>query len=159
MKIVYAHEHPVSLPEHSIFLAGPSPREPSDYNWRPEALSILKKMEYPGTVYVPLPRSGEWLSDYDAQVDWELQYLEASRVIVFWVPRDLKHLPGFTTNIEFGLFVRSGKVVLGYPENAPKMRYLHRLADKYKVPVCCGTPDNRLWCTLLTAAKLGDRLS
>jgi hypothetical protein len=127
MEVIYAHEHPVSRPGLSIFLAGPSPRGNSDYDWRPEALDCLSSASFAGTVYVPLPRNGLYLPDYDhnAQVDWELKYLEDCDAIAFWIPRDVLKLPGFTTNVEFGLFVRTGKIVLGYPLEAQKMKYLH----------------------------------
>ena len=42
---------------------------------------------------------------------------------------------GFITNIEFGLHCRSGKVLLGYPPAAPKMRYLQILAGACNIPV------------------------
>ena len=42
---------------------------------------------------------------------------------------------GFTTNVEYGLFVKSGKIILGYPPRAQKMKYLDHLARKYNVPV------------------------
>ena len=51
------------------------------------------------------------------------------------MPRDLKMLPGFTSNVEFGEWMKSGKVILGYPEGAPKMRYLHMKANTYDIPV------------------------
>jgi hypothetical protein len=58
-------------------------------------------------------------------------------VVAFWVPRNLKDMPGFTTNVEFGLFVDSSfqVVFLGYPKNAEKMRYLQWHADRCHVPV------------------------
>lgn len=138
MEIVYAHEHSrfEMFQRHSIFLAGPSPREEGQYNWRPEAIDALRYKGYRGTIFVPLPRDGTWRPDYDAQVDWELEHLDRASVIAFWIPRDLRNLPGFTTNVEFGLFARSGKIILGYPEQSPKMRYLHHVARKYKVPIC-----------------------
>jgi|SRR3989344_1151081 len=135
MEIIYAHERPADLSGPSIFLAGPSPRGSEDHNWRPWALDRLSLMGFAGTVYVPLPRDGKWLENYDAQVDWELDHLEAARVIVFWVPRDLVHLPGFTTNVEFGLFAQSGKCVFGYPKVAVKVRYLHRVAERFNIPI------------------------
>ena len=55
-------------------------------------------------------------------------------VIVFWIPRDLDTLPGFTTNIEWGAWHRSGKVVLGAPPDAPKMRYLAANAEVHHIP-------------------------
>jgi 8-oxo-dGTP pyrophosphatase MutT (NUDIX family) len=71
-------------------------------------------------------------------VEWENEGLNQADVIVFWIPRDLKKLPGFTTNVEFGLWVKSGKVILGCPDNCPnpeRNRYLKELAIKYNVPI------------------------
>ena len=55
-------------------------------------------------------------------------------LIIFWVPRELEKMPAFTTNIEFGQWMNSGKVVLGYPEDAEKMRYMQYKADRIVVP-------------------------
>ncbi len=137
MNIVYAQEDYEVTSQSSIFLAGPSPRGKSEYNWRPEAIEILKERGFSGDVFVPLPRDGEYTGDfdYDSQIDWELKYLNLAKVIVFWIPRDVQNLPGFTTNVEFGMFLKSGKIILGYPEGAPKMRYLHYVAEKNNVQV------------------------
>lgn len=137
MNIIYAHENPSIISHDSIFLAGPSPRGNNEYDWRPEALEILKNENFSGDVYVPLPRDNKFKGDfdYDSQIEWELKYLEASKVIIFWIPRDIQNLPGFTTNVEFGMFLKSGKIVLGYPSDAPKMRYLKYVAEKNNVLV------------------------
>lgn len=134
LELIYAHEtwnenHP------SIFLAGPSPRNAEHYNWRPEAVRLLQELHFDGAVFIPLPRDGDWLDDYDAQIIWELEYLRRAKAIAFWIPRDKENLPAFTTNVEFGMFAKSGKIVLGYPANAIKMRYLHKIADIEGVPV------------------------
>lgn len=135
MKILYAHEFLEEIPAQSIFLAGPSPRDVNHYNWRPEALQILESIDFSGTVFVPLPRSGEWPNDYNAQIEWELKHLEIASVVAFWVPRDLEILPAFTTNVEFGMYLKSGKIVLGFPKGAPKMSYMKYVAEKYQVSV------------------------
>ncbi|GMQ95270.1 MAG: hypothetical protein BMS9Abin13_383 [Patescibacteria group bacterium] len=135
MKIVYAHEKPNSVPSQSIFLAGPSPRDEDHYDWRPTALEILENMGFRGNVFVPLPRDGQWAPNYDSQVEWELTYLEVASVIVFWIPRDLDTLPAFTTNVEFGMYVKSGKIILGFPKDAPKMRYLAYVGKKNSIPI------------------------
>jgi hypothetical protein len=135
VEVVYAYETPEGDLSQSIFLAGPSPREEHHPNWRPQALKILEGLGFEGTVFVPLPRDGVWSQDYGEQVEWELEYLgEASR-IVFWIPRDLEMLPGFTTNVEFGMYASSEKVVLGFPKGTPHMRYLAYLAGRNEVPV------------------------
>ena len=134
MEVVYAHEEQPKPAKQSLFLAGPSPRNPGDPNWRPRALTLLAE-RFKGTVFVPLPRNGQWLPDYDAQIEWELRHLTSASVIAFWIPRDLKTLPGFTTNVEFGMYLKSGKIVLGSPPETPKMRYLESVARGNGVPV------------------------
>lgn len=134
MQVVYAPEQPPSQFSKSIFLAGPSPRDPSNPNWRPAALRALEDMGYDGVVFVPLPRNGDWSYGYDAQVEWENTHLNMADVVVFWVPRS-KELPALTTNVEFGMFYDSGKAILGYPEDATQMRYLAHHGRLEYVPV------------------------
>lgn len=131
MKPVFALE---PLPK-SIFLAGPTPRDEDTSSWRPEALEILKALNFEGSVYVPEQADWSKHDHYDQQVAWEWEALSISTVVVFWVPRELKAMPAFTTNVEFGLMIASGKCLLGYPEGAPKMRYLHQLAARHGAPV------------------------
>lgn len=125
----------------SIFLAGPTPRQATSANpcpaptWRPHALAVLHELGFNGSVYVP--ESENWLphNDYDGQVPWEWEALNLSTVVVFWVPRTLDDMPAFTTNVEFGNLAASGKVVLGFPEQASKMKYLAKLAERHGIPV------------------------
>jgi hypothetical protein len=136
MQVVYARQDPTSAAPPGLFLAGPTPRSPEVLSWRPNALQLLDALLFPGTVFVPEnPGPGGLSTSYEEQVRWEWACLERADAIVFWVPRELKTLPGFITNIEFGLYCRSGKVLLGYPPAAPKMRYLHLLAGAWNVPI------------------------
>lgn len=148
MQVIYATEAAPATVTQSIFLAGPSPRGAADLNWRPEALAILERLGFSGTVFVPLPRNGDWPTQYDDQVSWELRHLNMADVIAFWVPRDKERLPAFTTNVEYGLFINSGKCVLGFPPTAPHMRYLASLAKDRAVPV-----HDNLEATLRTAVE------
>ena len=124
------------FPERSIFLAGPTYRDgqvknPLERSWRKQAIDYLAKKKFSGTIYAPEP----FLGDYKKQIQWETAHLEKANVILFWIPRDLKMLPGFTTNIEFGEYLNSGKIILGYPKGAPKMKYLEYRARGHRVPV------------------------
>lgn len=143
MEIVYAGE---AMPEKitkTIFLAGPTPRNRDEVSsWRPEAIETLKELGYDGVVFVPELRNPTKGHNYDTQVEWEEEMLNAADCIVFWVPRDLSHdtnnypkMAALTTNVEWGVWSDSGKVVLGYPENADKVGYLKYYADKHNVPV------------------------
>jgi hypothetical protein len=128
MRVCYA---PQPLPsfesETSIFLVGPTPREAAVPSWRPEALSILERLGFQGTVLVPEPQDGNWPKSFLEQVEWEHQGLEAASTlgcVAAWVPRELEKMPGFTTNVEFGLYVGCGRFVYGRPQGAPHTGYL-----------------------------------
>ena len=71
----------------------------------------------------PLPR----LID---QVEWENFGTENCSKIVFWIPRKLDTMPAFTTNVEFGRYVGSGKCMYGRPDDSEKNRYLDWLYKK-----------------------------
>jgi hypothetical protein len=139
MRVVYALE-PL---RQSIFLAGPTPRAANVKSWRPEAITKLAELGFLGEVFIP--EASDWgpHDQYDAQVHWEWEALKQASVIVFWVPREIETMPAFTTNVEFGDWVKSGKVILGAPSDAPKMNYLRMLANKYNVP-CFDTLDETL---------------
>ncbi|MEU1327237.1 nucleoside 2-deoxyribosyltransferase domain-containing protein [Streptomyces microflavus] len=126
----------------SVFLAGPTP-DPSNPvpSWRPAALKILTDL-WAGpqtlTVLSPESRNGTRAARYEDQVDWETAARASADAILFWIPRDLKTMPGMTTNVEFGLDVTSGKAVLGCPPNCPnpeRNRYLIYVARRHNVPV------------------------
>ena len=117
----------------TIFLAGPTLRN-SDYardSWRAEAVEMLKALGFEGTVYIPEFTDIEAMKNFDEekQTRWEWEALANSSIIVFWVPRNNTDLPGFTTNIEFGRYITMcpDKVVLGYPPEATKMKYMDML--------------------------------
>jgi len=120
----------------SIFLAGPTPRATNVESWRPRAIDLLHSMKFDGQVIVPERRSWE-LGFYGYQVEWEFVGLENCTKIVFWIPRDLETMPAFTTNVEFGRYVDSGRIIYGRPIDAPKTRYLDWLYTKMtgKLPI------------------------
>lgn len=145
MHIVYAHETPPYKYSSSLFLAGGSLRkEQEGESWRKDALQILQDIGYNGVVFVPENRDGKFHEDFNhsEQVAWENKHLEMADCILFWVPRDLStdkkgniNLPCFTTNIEWGMYYNTGKVILSYPEDAEKMAYMQFQADKHNIPV------------------------
>ena len=136
MNVVYSRQPLPDVIEKSIFLAGPTPRSADFPSWRPEALKILEELGYDGTIFVPEEGDGGALEEYDKdhQIAWETEMLGLADCVVFWVPRDLKDMPAFTTNIEWGIWMRSGKVVFGAPKGSPKMNYFNWTARKYGIP-------------------------
>jgi hypothetical protein len=155
---------PIFVPEAvpfdgpSIFLAGPTPRSYEVKSWRPEALRLLESFE--GAVYLPEKRSGGTSHSYDDQIQWETDALTAASCIMFWVPRELEpdqngypRMGALTTNVEFGMWMRSGKVILGYPPRAEKMSYLAWHARKEAI-----TMSHNLTDTIRLAMKLAREL-
>jgi hypothetical protein len=124
MHLVYALEPLPDPAFSSLFLAGPTPRDAETPSWRPEALRILAELGYGSAVIIPEPRSGEWRHSYVDQTAWEVEMRARADLIGFWVPRDLAHMPAFTTNIEFGEDYDSCRCLYGRPAGAPKTRYL-----------------------------------
>lgn len=131
MKTVYALE-PVTK---SIFLAGPTPRDKETPSWRPYARDLILAHGFNGVVYIPERREYTENWEHDQQVMWEWEGLEASTVILFWVPRELEKMPAFTTNIEFGMYANSSKIVMGFPTGTPKMKYFETMALRYQIPI------------------------
>jgi len=133
MKIFYS-DKPLELnpSNHSVFLAGPTPRSINVPSWRPHAIDALNHMGYGGQVIVPERYVKSNHIDYDEQAEWEHLGLENCSSIVFWIPRDLDTMPAFTTNIEFGRYCKDSRVFYGRPDNAPKNRYLDWLYKKYQ---------------------------
>lgn len=149
MTVVYALEEPPESYEMSIFLAGPTPRSNDVASWRPEAIKLLESTGYSGVVYVPEDRSGVYHGDYTGQIDWETRNLNRCDCILFWVPRNMKTMPGLTTNAEFGRYENSGKIVLGAPKGAEHVRYLQSFALKYNVEIF-----DSLWLAVNAAVDL-----
>lgn len=127
LRVIYAFEDLPETGTSAIFLAGPTPRAPigakATPSWRHDAIAYLHHINYDGDVLIPEPRDG-WRPDYDGQVTWECEGRRRADLVVFWVPRDLITLPAFTTNIEFGEDLTTGRIVYGRPDDAPKNRYL-----------------------------------
>lgn len=135
MKLIYTNDPiPTSITK-SIFLAGPTPRTEDVISWRIEAIKILKDLNFDGTVFIPEFEDfnkNDSISSED-RILWEEKCLNLCDCIVFWVPRDLKDLPAFTTNIEFGMWHDSGKIVFGAPKDSPKNSYLRYYCDRYNI--------------------------
>lgn len=129
MKINYSDQEVIKGVK-SIFLAGPTPRGSETESWRTNACELLEKNGFDGVVYVPEYSTWKPKTDYVDQAEWEREALTNASVIAFWIPRELPDMPAFTTNVEFGYWLHSGKVLYGRPDSASKIKYLDWL---YKV--------------------------
>lgn len=123
MKVNFSDEV-VLKGKKSIFLAGPTPRGKEVASWRVEAVKKLEELGFDGVVFVP--EYSTWIpkENYVDQANWEREALIEATIILFWIPRSLPDMPGFSTNVEFGYWMHSKKVIYGRPDGAPKTRYL-----------------------------------
>jgi hypothetical protein len=127
----------------SVFLAGPTPKAAGAPSWRPAAIELISaRWTAPRTLSVLSPEDTDFRYDqhFDVQVDWETEARAQADVILFWIPRDVRAMPGYTTNVEFGLDVATvpERVVLGCPPDCPSPehnRYLISVAKRRGVPV------------------------
>lgn len=135
MTINFSNEKVITAPfRKSIFLAGPTLRGSTfDKSWRKEACEMLEKLGFNGVVYVP-EKENEVSYDFFEQAEWEREALMSADIILFYIPRKLPELPGFTTNVEFGMWLskRPNAVVFCSPDGAEKNRYLEWLYLKEK---------------------------
>ena len=151
MKIIYAQERIEPNSGKLIFLAGPTPRGANALSWRPQAIKLFAKLGFNGTLLVPEMRNGFPAEfEYSAQIDWEQDGLELANKIMFWVPREIEYMPAFTTNIEFGYWLAKdpSKIIMGYPNDAPKMNYFTYKCDEAGIVV-----HNNLKETIKTILK------
>lgn len=152
IEIVHVPEPTPSVLKKSVFLAGPSPRQGTDPYWRPEAIEALRQAGFDGTVLIPLSRNSAEAIDFQTQAEWERAHLRLADVIAIWCPRDIDKLPGFTTNVEFGEWLHSGRLLYGRPEEAPNVRNLdlcYRSRNRKLKP-----PYNRPATSLVELARL-----
>lgn len=129
--VINYSDQPVKKTGKSVFLAGPTPRSKDIPSWRPKACEYLQEQGFDGIIYVPELSSGEAKFCYDNQIAWEWTALENASIIAFWIPRNRITMPAFTTNVEFGYYVRDSRVVYGRPDSAELNSYLDRLYKRH----------------------------
>ncbi|MEG2457329.1 MAG: hypothetical protein RSB41_00305 [Bacilli bacterium] len=147
MNIIYLGEELTNF-NNSIMLLGPSPRIDLTHSWRENALSILEKLNFKGTVIIPEFRNKE--SYIGKLLDWNILCATSCTLKVFWVPRSLPNYPGYSTNVEFGYFIDKGPILYGRPDNSLETSYLDFM---YK-SVLNKKPINNLEELLSTAKNL-----
>lgn len=112
----------------SLFLVGPTPRSADVPSWRPNAIEMLEKLEFNGTVMAPEPFIG-----FERQVEWEYDSLNRCDIIVAWIPRNMQNMLALTTNVEFGFWLSRdpNRLLYGRPDNAPHTGYLDWMYNKF----------------------------
>ena len=125
MKVYYSNEK-IKKGQKSIFLAGTTAQDRNN-DWRDKVVKLLEDKGFDGVVYNPDYTELEVKNSYEDQLKWELKGIAESTAILFWIERDLPERPGLTTNVEFGYWLHSGRVVYGRPDSSEKCLYLDML--------------------------------
>lgn len=137
MKLIYSN-HKYEKLDNSIFLAGPTPRDPEVRSWRGDAIDYFKEFGFDGVLYIPEDDNKSYYevegNVYD--MSWDQNAIENADVIMFWIPRSNDML-ALTTNVEFGYFINSGKIVYGRPDDSIKNEYLDWLYERNLGEVPC----------------------
>ncbi|MFI5620933.1 nucleoside 2-deoxyribosyltransferase domain-containing protein [Streptomyces sp. NPDC051567] len=136
--VVHVGQDPPASWAAAVYLCGPTPVDPAEPSWRPDAVAALRAA-WTGTgrlaVFLPEPVPGGGYPAYEDQIAWEEDAMRRSDVILFWIPRDMARLPGLVSNIKWGTWCGSGRAVLGAPPEAERMAYLLYFAGALGVPV------------------------
>jgi len=126
--IRYEQSSTKECPASVVFLAGPTPRvdQPHLTSWRFEAIEEFTRQGFKGTLIIPefTDTAPHDHTLTDGLPQWEMDGMDRSRIIMFWIPRT-KELIGLTTNCEFGYWLAKDhtKVVYGRPDEAYRTRY------------------------------------
>lgn len=139
--IFYGDPAPTQLIPNSIFLAGcsVSPKAAERTEWRLDALSMLKKAGFTGTVIIPEFESGGFRREFfndglpstvpgmsrssERIIAWETAGIDNARALLAWMPFALgiegqpDSLPGFSTRAEVmrAITMKRPRLVLGMP--------------------------------------------
>jgi nucleoside 2-deoxyribosyltransferase/8-oxo-dGTP pyrophosphatase MutT (NUDIX family) len=133
MQLVYAGQAYPTVFHKSLYLAGPVPRDANIASWRSHALALLTSLGYDGVVFIPEALPGEASSRNDQPWDWEHEALRHSDVILVWLPAAPETRPDTPNQVELGIQIHLGKVIVGLAADAYLPPDLARLSQQYQV--------------------------
>lgn len=117
------------VPGFKVYLAGAIDMGHA-IDWQSTAIAGLADVS---DLVVLNPRRAKFDDDTrDEQIRWELDALERADVILVWFPSDARAPIAL---LETGLYMSSGKLILGAGPRYWRRRNLELTADKYNVPV------------------------
>ncbi len=142
VKVVTAIDS-VDVPGFKVFLAGAIDMG-NAVDWQSKVIDILSPHD---EMVLINPRRPNFTADtLDEQIHWELHALEIADAILMWFPREAKAPISF---FETGLYLQSGKLVLGAEIGFYRRRNLEITAERYSVEIA---PTIQFLC--LTIARL-----
>jgi hypothetical protein len=97
-------------------------------------MDTMRDLNFQGTALIPEPGPGAMPPPVAIQAAWDQAGCAIADVVAFWIPRRFPTTKGLTSNLELGMWMRSGKVVLGAPAWAEDMDYIWAVAEAFSVP-------------------------
>jgi len=122
---------PDDIPEghRLIYLAGAIDMGEAE-NWQKKVISILSKRD---DLTLLNPRRSNFEPQMEEeQIKWELRALEKADVILMWFPRE-SNAP--ISLLEFGLYLKSGKLLVGVENGFYRQRNIELTAQYHGVSV------------------------
>lgn len=130
-----------------IFLAGTIDNGNS-INWQNEVISHLKKEFSEKEMYASIynPRRSDWnpnasTEELDGQIEWELEHLEKSDLIIMNILDDSKSPISL---MELGLFARKGNVLVFCTPKFYRYENVKLVCNKYGVKLFNTTDSNTI---------------
>lgn len=125
--IITAVEPVDAIKGFKVFLAGAIDMG-SAVDWQSEVIEILSRHE---NIVLMNPRRTNFNTDtLDEQIHWELNALEIADAIIMWFPKAAKAPISF---FESGLYLHSGKLVIGAQMGFYRRRNLEITCERYSV--------------------------
>lgn len=141
LKPPFRHESALQGPALKVFLAG-TIEMGNSHDWQADVKEMLK--DVPGLILFN-PRRDDWDSSWDQegpevidQIEWELEHMEKSDIILMHFEPGTKSM---ITLLEFGLYCKSGKLVVHCPRGYERKtnvdvtgkrygtRFIHHIAE------------------------------
>jgi hypothetical protein len=133
-KVITAPES-IHVPGFKVFLAGAIDMG-SAQNWQDE---IIRALDRHDAITLLNPRREKFdESTLDEQIYWELEALEAADLILMWFPQDAK---APVAMFETGLYLKSGKLLLGVEPGFYRRRNLEITSERYGVSMWSNLQD------------------
>lgn len=122
MKINYSDQE-IIKGEKSIYLVGPTSGDKNIPSWRLEACKYLEEIGFDGVVYVPEISTKEKEKGKN-QERWERHAILESSIICFWIPKEIENDLYTDTDLDFGYWFSTNKVIYGTNAQTKTTRYL-----------------------------------
>jgi hypothetical protein len=129
MAVVITAPERIKLPGPKVFLGGAIDMGKA-VNWQAHVIESLSDQ---ADLILLNPRRKEFTDDtLDEQIQWELKALEMSDIVIIWFPTSSKAPISF---LEAGIYMKSGRLVIGVEEGFYRQRNLELTCEHYKVPL------------------------